>query len=535
MTSKFLTTATQRSATSAPPSKDTGLDWNPKNFMKRAVKFLLEHAAAALFLDPGLGKTAITLAAISFLFKKNMCQGWVVVAPRRPARLTWTREVKKWKDFQHLDLVLLHGEGKELLARERHQIYVVTYDGMEWLIKSNILRDWMRKGWVDGIVFDELQKVKHTDTVRYRTISKWLPRFDRRWGLTGSPAANGLLDLFGQCKTLDMGKALGNFVTHYRAQFFQPSGDYGFEPAPGADKLIYERLKPLALRMAAEDYLELPKRNVVPIYYDIPDELYSRYVELEEDYFTIVNKETIRAPNAGVASAKLRQFCSGAIYRQEIDELTGAPKARKSTDYVEIHDAKLEAFHDLKDELQGQQLLVAYEFKHDIMRIAEYSKRALVDMPFIAGGVSDRRGEELQDLWNRQRINELYVHPASASLGLNLQEGSAYNIAFFTMTWNLEWFDQLIRRLQRQGSTAKMVNIYNFIGRVKGQNTIDHRVNRAIIRKDATQDALFKAIQDRRAKEVDYDTDYNERLFAANMVRVNARKSAARKKAAMVK
>lgn len=503
--------------------------------MKRAVKFLLEHAAAALFLDPGLGKTSITLAAISFLFRQNLCMGWIVVAPRRPARMTWPREAKKWKDFEHLDLVLCHGEGKEALVNERHQIYVMTYEGFEWLITSGNLKRMLRLGWVDGVVFDELQKMKHTKTKRYMTIKKWLPRFDRRWGLTGSPAANGLLDLFGQCFTLDMGKQLGRFVTHYKAQFFQPSGDYGFEPAPGAAALIYERLKPLALRMAADDYLELPKRNVIPIYYDIPDELYNRYVELEEDYFTIIEKETIRAPNAGVASAKLRQFCSGAIYKQEIDELTGAPKQRKSTDYVEIHDAKLEAFHELKDELQGQQLLVGYEFKHDIIRIAEYSGRKLADMPYIAGGVSDKRGDELQDLWNSQRINELYVHPASASLGLNLQEGSAYNIALFTLVWNFEWWDQLVRRLLRQGSKAKMVNIYHFIGRIKGQNTIDHRVSRTLTRKEATQDELFHAIKDRRAKEVEYDVDYNVRLHESNMLRVKARKQAARKKAAMVK
>lgn len=535
MTSKFLTNAAQRSKQSASDSSSGGQSWIPKAYMKKALKFLLEHAAAALFLDPGLGKTSITLAAISYLFKMNMCAGWIVVAPRRPARLVWPREAKKWKDFQHLDMVLLHGADKEILAGERHQVYVVTYEGLLWLINSGLLRMMMRKGWVDGIVFDELSKMKHTKTKRYAIIRKWLPRFNRRWGLTGSPAANGLMDLFGQVFTLDLGKAFGRFVTHYRAQFFQPSGDFGFEPAPGAKDLIFERLKPLALRMAADDYLELPKRNVVEIFYDIPDKLARQYEELEEDYFTIVDRETIRAPNAGVASGKLRQFCSGAIYKQEIDPLTGAPKQRKSTDYVEIHQEKIEAFTDLLDELQGQQVLIGYEFKHDIIRIAKALGRKMEDMPYIAGGVSDTRGEELQDLWNAGKLSELYVHPASAAHGLNLQESDAYNLVIYTMFWNYELYDQLLRRLLRQGNKAQRINIYHLLGRVKGHPTIDVRVGRTLVKKEATQQELFEAIKDRRAKDVDYDVFMNENLHAANMLRVNARKQAARKKAAMVK
>lgn len=531
MTSKFLTSAAARSKQSASGSSSGPQPWKPKGYMRKAVKFLLEHAAAALFLDPGLGKTSITLAAISMLFKMNMCQGWIVVAPRRPARMTWTREVRKWSDFNHLDMCLLHGDAKAEDAKTRHQIYVVTYDGLRWLISSGVLKDWLRKGWVDGIVFDELTMMANHDSRRYKDWQKWLHRFDRAWGLTGSPGARGLLKLFGQCFTLDRGKALGRFYTHYRAQFFQPHGDFGFEPAPGAKALIFERLKPLALRMAAEDYLELPKRNIVPVYYDIPDELYSKYVEFEEEYFTIIDKETIRAPNAGVASGKLRQFCSGAIYRQVIDPLTGAPKQRTAQDFITLHEAKLEAFDELMGELNGQQVLVGYEFKHTIARAAAYRGQKLIDMPYIAGGVSDKRGEQLQDMWNAERLDELWVHPASAAHGLNLQEGNAYNLVILDLFWDYELFDQLVRRLLRQGNTASMVNVYAFLGRIKGKSTIDHRVLAKLTQRECDQEELFAAIKDRRQKDVDFDTAMNERLFESNMLRIKAKQSAARRKA----
>jgi hypothetical protein len=174
---------------------------------------------------------------------------------------------------------------------------------------------------------------------------------------------------------------------------------------------------------------------------------------------------------------------------------------------------------------------VGFEFKHDLIRIAKYTGRKLADMPYIAGGVSDKRGEELQDMWNKELLPELYVHPASAAHGLNLQDSDAYNIIIFTLFWDYELWDQLIRRLLRQGNKAKMINIYHLIGRVKGRPTVEYRVSNALRKKEADQEELFAAIKDRRQKVVDYDVEANERLFAANMLHIEAKKRAARKRA----
>lgn len=481
--------------------------WNPHAYQRKAVKFLLEHGAAALFLDPGLGKTSVTLAAIKILLKEGVMRGALIVAPLRPARTTWPKEVAKWADFGALDLVVLHGPDKDRLVREKHDIYVINYEGLAWLfntIKMGKLNKPMLTDAgkallknVDTLVWDELSKMKHPGTLRYKLVKPWLKEFSRRWGLTGSPASNGLLDLFGQCYVLDEGHALGQYITHYKAAYFLPTDRTGYtwRLKEGAEETIRERLRPLALRMDADDYLALPKQLDHIIKFDLPPAVRKQYEELEVELLTQVGEHMIMAANAGSANSKCRQVCSGAIYLPSVDPVTGAVSSGGGTarKWALLHDDKLDELGLLIDELQGQQLLVAYDFNHDLTRLL----KRFPGTPYIGGGVSGQRGEELEAAWNRGELPVLFGHPASIGHGLNLQESHAHHIAWFTLTWDFELYDQFNRRLRRQGNSSTHLHVYHFIAR----DTVDESVMYALRHKHRTQKVLLDALKTRKRVE----------------------------------
>ena len=245
--------------------------WKPHNYQKKAVKFLVENGAAALFLDPGLGKTSITLAAISFLIKRGIISKVLLIAPLRVCHSVWPREIEKWKDFSHLRIEILHGPKKDEALKRDADIYIINPEGLDWLLqvqktkstngKTKVgvdLRRWKALGF-DTLVVDELTKFKNTSTNRFKSLKLVLHTFARRWGLTGSPASNGLMDLFGQCFVLDLGRTFGPYITKFRMQYFDQGYDgFSWTLKEGAEKEIYKRVAPLALRMAAEDYIEMP-------------------------------------------------------------------------------------------------------------------------------------------------------------------------------------------------------------------------------------------------------------------------------------
>lgn len=503
----------------------SGKPFVPHKYQKRAIRFLLEHANAMLLLDPGLGKTSSVYAAFSFLLKRGLASGMLVFAPLRPVYSVWPKERDKWQDFNHLDAVILHGPQKAKLGRENHDVYVINYEGLDWLIKSGTLAFLLKKGFIDTIVWDEVSKMKNSSSGRYKKMKHWIHKFKRRWGLTGTPAGNGLLNLFGECFMCDCGKAFGPYVSHFRAQFFVPGGEYDWAPAPGAEKLIYERLKPLAIYMDADELLEMPKEMPHRVPYTLPAAMRKHYDQLEDEFLTIIEDQTIRAVNKGVASGKLRQFCSGAMYTQEYIELTGAPRTRgKNREFVELHTGKLDAFEELIEGLEGKQTFIAYEFQHDLARI----QARFGEVPYIGGGVSPKLAQHYELEWNKGNLPWLFGHPASIAHGMNLQESSAYNIVFFTVPWDFELYDQWIRRLRRQGNLAKFMNVYHMVG----ENTIEEDVMLRLIKKFRTQRQLFQGLQNRRALKVDYDTELNvikNQMIAAAQA---ARKSANRVKVA---
>ena len=472
--------------------------WPPKAYMKKAVKFLLEHACAALFLDPGLSKTAITLAALLMLKKKKLLGKVLVVAPLRPCYTVWPAELWKWLDFHQLTHVVLHGPKKDQLLTQDADLYIINPEGLEWLlgvtktktrtgkVQVNVdYKRWKKLGFTH-LVVDELTKFKHSSSHRFKALKLVHHTFGRRWGLTGSPAANGLEDLFGQCYILDEGRSLGRYITHYRRQFFELNPDgLTYRLKTGAEEQIYERVAPLALRMSADDFLDLPPLTENRIRFALPPAAQKAYDSLEDDLIAQLDHgKVVTAANAAVATGKCRQVTGGAVYpTPDVLELVKVAKQAKR-EYLDIHGAKVEALTDLVDELQGQQLLIGYEFEHELDRL----RKALPDATFVKG-VPPSQFPALEKRWRSGEIRQLVGQTSSIHLGLNLQ-GDAQHLIFFTVPWDYEVFDQLIRRLRRQGSQAERIFAHFLVA----QGTIDEYVLRVITRKERGQQALFTAL-----------------------------------------
>jgi SNF2 family DNA or RNA helicase len=460
---------------------------------------LLEHAAAALFLDPGLGKTSITLAAVKVLRQRKLLSKVLLVAPLRVCHSVWPGEVEKWSDFGSLRVVVLHGKHKEELLETEADIYVINPEGLDWLLDAKKTRTPRGKTKVevdvrrfkafgfDTLVVDELSKFKHTNTNRFKAMKLVLSTFGRRWGLTGSPAANGLLDLFGQCYVLDQGRTLGPYISHYRMKYFLPGYDgFSWNLREGADEEIYERVRPLALRMAAEDYLDMPAVIENNIKVQLPDSVMRTYLEIEKDFVAKLESGRVKAANAAAASMKCRQVASGGIYLdQEVKALVKLPKSER--EWVDLHEAKLDALEELTEELQGSPLMVAYDFEHDLARLHE---RFGDTTPHIGGGVDTKKAKKIEEAWNAGDIPLLLVQPASAAHGLNLQ-GACNHVAWHTLTWDFELYDQLIRRVRRQGQKERRV----FVHHIMASGTIDEVILMVLKSKDRGQQALFTALK----------------------------------------
>jgi len=445
---------------------------------------MVRDEAVGLFLSPGLGKTSIALQAISELIAAEKIHKVLVVSPLRPATMTWPDELRKWSQFSHLKFEVLHGP-KKLDAWSRDaDIYIINPEGLAWLLSLKLLpgfhprpdpKQLLRRG-IDCLVIDELTKFKRPNTSRFKLLKPLLPFFKRRYGLTGSPTANGLMDLFGEMYILDLGSSLGRYITWYRKKYFVQSWNgFGWDLQPGAANKIYKAIDPLVLQLSADDYLQLP-----PVIDDVrlvslPRKARSIYAELETELVTSLSTgELVVAANTGVALGKCRQLASGALYSAKL--------VNGHRTWVGVHDAKLDALEELIEELQGEPLLVAYDFQHDLARIRD----RLGDVPFIGSGVSATRTAGIIDGWNRGKIKVLLVHPQSAALGINLQ-GAGGHICWFTPTWNYELYTQLIDRLHRQGSAQQ--RIINHV--LLAEDTVDDLVVWRLIKGKARGEAAL--------------------------------------------
>ena len=454
--------------------------WKPHPYQVKGMKFLVSQGAGALFWDPGMAKSSTVLGAFKILKARGLVKRMLVVAPLRPAYSVWPGEIAKWAEFNDLTWSLLHGEEKNSRVHDKSDIHIINPEGLAWLFgtygkKGPTLRKTGSDPWPwDMLVIDESTRFKHTNTNRFKTLRPYLRMFPRRYILTGSPAPNGLMDLFGQVFILDGGAALGGYITHFRNNYFTPTGYGGYEwrLIQGAEKQIYAKLKPLVMRLSAEDYLDLPPLIYNTVSVSLPVRARQVYSQMEEDLFTVLDGESITAANAAAATNKCRQVANGGIYHEGGKE------------WSDIHEAKVEAVSEIVEELSGKPVLIAYEYAHDLSRL----QRAFPGAPYIGGGVSAGRFAAIESAWNRGEIPVLLAQPQSVSHGLNLQ-GTAATVIWHSLTWNLEDYEQFIRRVWRQGQKEKVI-----VHHIVAKDTIDEAVMLAIAGKDRTQKALLGAL-----------------------------------------
>lgn len=463
--------------------------WAPHAYQQKAVKWLLDRKEALLLMEPGLGKTSIAASALSILRRKGKAGSVLIVAPRRVCHEVWTQkyggELGKWAQFKDLSVTLLHGTKKEERLKETSDIYVINYEGLKWLVAKNRIQKLTASG-VDTIIFDEVSKMKASNTARFKALRPHLKLFNRRWGLTGSPVSNHLADLFGEVYVIDQGKALGKYITHFRRKYFVPGGFKGYVWSATAttERELYKDIGHMALSMRAEDHLDMPTLVERDIWVDLPPPARKKYSQLEHDFFFKLDSGEVSAANAAVAAGKCRQLAGGAVY---IDELN--PDLARRVE--ELHTEKLDALGDLVSELQGAPILIGFEFHHELARLkAKFGKK----LPVIAGGTGDNETSKLVTAWNEGELPILCAHPASMSHGLNLQSSGSH-IAWLTLPWSYEYYDQFIRRIWRQGQQARRVVVHRILAR----DTIDIAVSGSLKVKNRTQNNLMNALKEYKA------------------------------------
>ena len=449
------------------------MKYNPHDYQAYAIDYIETHPIASIFLDMGLGKTSITLTAISnLLFDSFEVHKVLVIAPLRVARDTWTAEVEKWDHLKDLRCSVAVGtvaERKAALLRQA-DIYIINRENIGWLIdESGIPFDF------DMVVIDELSSFKNHNTKRFRSLLKVRPKVNRIVGLTGTPASNGLMDLWAEFRILDLGQRLGRFITKYRTDYFTPdkrNGQivYSYKPLPYAEDAIYKQISDITISMKATDHLQMPELISSEYTVQLSDEEKSHYEGLKQELVLTIGEGEITAANAASLSGKLSQMANGAIYDDA-----------GNTHY--IHDRKLDALEDIIEAANGKPVLVAYWFKHDLERIAERLKKLHIPFSKLDDSQSLRR-------WNNGEIPVALIHPASAGHGLNLQSGGS-TLVWFGLTWSLELYQQTVARLWRQGQAAKTVVVQHIV--TKG--TIDHRIMKALSQKEHTQTALIDAVK----------------------------------------
>ncbi len=454
------------------------MQWMPHSYQIAGVQWMIEHPGAGIILDPGMGKTSITLAALDILFKAGKIKKVLIVAPLRVCKLVWPLEIQKWDDFNGLSYsVLCELDEKDRLARlrEGHQIYIINPESLKSLLSPRL---WAGHGF-DCLVIDESTKFKDTSTQRFKALKPYLGQFKRRYILTGTPSPNGYEDLFGQVYIVDLGEALGKFITHYRNLYFRqdPFNVYGLELMPGAKERIHELIRPKLIHYSEKDFLDLPELVHDEIFIDLPPSARKHYRDMERSFFTLLESgEPVFGPNAAVACGKCRQIANGGIYFKS----DGGSGGR---DFSPLHFEKLRALNDLVEQLQGSPLLTSYEFQFDADGIEKQIKRTV-------NLTRTRELEAVNEMFNKGLIPHLVAHPASTSHGLNLQH-ACHHVCMYGITWNYEWYHQFLKRVYRQGNNAERVHLHWIIAK----GTLDEKVQQVLASKGASDDAVKAALK----------------------------------------
>lgn len=441
------------------------MKYEPYEYQSYAKEFIIKHDACGLFLDMGLGKTVITLSALWELALDYFDVGRIlVIAPLRVAKDTWPKEIKKWEHLKGLTYSVVTGNVKERVQAlgKKAFVYIVNRENVQWLTENGYFH-------FDMVIVDELSSFKSHRTKRFKALRKERANLKRIVGLTGTPASNGLMDLWSEINLLDMGERLGRFITGYRERYFVPDKRnqhmvFSYKPRYGAEDAIYEKISDICVSMKAKDFLSMPELITGNIMVKMSENEEKIYNQLKKDMIVPMDGGDINAENAVGLSNKLSQMANGAVYDEN-------GKVR------EIHDRKLDALKDMIESANGKPVLIVYWFKHDRERIMNRFDAVQID---TVDSITD---------WNNGKIPVGLIHPASAGHGLNLQDGGCHLI-WFGLTWSLELYQQCNGRLYRQGQKNTVV-----IQHLITEGTIDESILKSLEKKDVSQEALIQAVK----------------------------------------
>lgn len=450
------------------------MKFKPHPYQSYCIQQVLQKPAIGLFLDMGLGKTAITLTAVNELkYGRFAVNHVLVVAPKKVAEATWQREAAKWDNLRHLRFsTVLGGERARIRALNTPaDIYVINRENVVWLVEY-YQNDWP----FDMVVCDEFSSFKSHSAKRFKALAAIRPHIRRIVGLTGTPSPNGLMDLWSQVYLLDRGERLGRYYTHFRERYFEPgrrSRDviYEYDPKDGAQESVMKKIADICISMKASDYLQLPEC----VYDDVPVVLSPKakkaYRELEMTMILALPEGDIDVTSAAALSNKLQQLANGAIYDEE------------HVVHV-VHDCKLEAFMELVEKLNGQHALVFYNFQHDRDRLTEALAKTKLRYRVY-------KNADDEQAWNDGQVDLLLAHPASTGYGLNLQQGG-HHIIWFGLNWSLELYQQANKRLHRQGQEYPVI-VHHLIC----EGTRDEDLADALTKKDAAQAFVLNSLKAR--------------------------------------
>lgn len=451
--------------------------FRPHAYQQHCIRKIIEIKKLGLFLDMGLGKTVTTLTAVKELkYNRFAVRKVLVIAPKKVAEGTWTKEKDKWEHTKMLRVSqVLGSQTKRIRALNTPaDLYVVNRENVCWLV------DYYRNDWpFDMVVVDESSSFKNHRAKRFKALASVGNLIDRMVELTGTPSPNGLADLWSQVYLLDGGNRLGKRYTQFREQYFQPDKRgpagivYSYEAKPGTEESILQRISDICISMKAEDYLQLPDITYHEIPVKLDERAWKAYLELEREMVLELpeDEEAISAAGAAALSNKLLQLGNGAVYDDD-------------GNYHEVHNCKIEAFLELIESLQGKPALVFYNFRHDRIRL----EKALEKMKLR---VRELKTMQDEDDWNAGKVDVLLTHPASSAYGLNLQQGGNH-VVWFGLTWNYELYTQANKRLHRQGQEQKVI-VHHLIC----SGTRDEDVMEALNRKEDVQNWVMQSLKAR--------------------------------------
>ena len=449
------------------------MQYKPYDYQKTAKRWVLDHPRCGLFLDMGLGKSVITLTALQELIDDCEINRALVVAPKKVAETTWTTEAQKWNHLKTLRVAKVMGTEKQrrLALDQKADVYVIGRDSFVWLVG-------LYGGMLpfDVLIIDELTSFKSAKSERFKAMRMATPTVKRVIGLTGTPAPNGLIDLWAQMYCLDMGARLGKSISKYRETYFETHKWNNIivrcDVKKGCDDIIKTKIEDICLSMQAKDYLQLPALLIHTIKVELSPSTMAAYTKFEKDKVIEFNDvhagepANVLANSAAGLMNKLSQFANGAIYDDD-------------RNVHEVHNEKLDKLAEIIEAANGNSVLVFYQYKHDIPRITKKLKGYKVE------AYKDER--QLLD-WNAGKIDVLLAHPAATAFGLNMQKGGHY-IVWFGTGWNLELYQQANARLHRQGQQYP-VTVYKLLC----ANTVDERANAALDNKTGVQQSLLDSL-----------------------------------------